>query len=128
MTTEATPAPTVTVNIAAAIEELAAGRGSDLAFRAFETADSHPRGVTFGELHDMVGRCAGGLAARGIQRGSRVVVFTPMSVELYVVLLALFRIGAVAVFIDPWGGRKMIEAAANLVDADAFIGIPKAHM
>jgi len=44
------------------------------------------------------------------------------------VLLALFRIGAVVVFIDPWGGRKMIEAAANLVDADAFIGIPKAHM
>ncbi|MBC7643712.1 MAG: hypothetical protein H7123_01205, partial [Thermoleophilia bacterium] len=72
MTTEATPAPTRTVNIAAAIEELAASRGNDLAFRAFGTADSHPRGVTFGELHDMIGPCAGGLAGRGIKRGRRV--------------------------------------------------------
>ncbi|MCB0878992.1 MAG: AMP-binding protein [Thermoleophilia bacterium] len=84
--------------------------------------------ITFARLHQLVGAVAGGLRERGIGRGSRVVVFVPMSIELYVTLLAVLRLGAVATFIEPWGGRKMIEQAAKLVDADAFIGIPKSFV
>jgi acyl-CoA synthetase (AMP-forming)/AMP-acid ligase II len=110
------------------VADFARDHGTDIAFQVIASADATARSTTYAELHELVARCAGGLGAQGIKRGDRVVVFVPMSLELYVVLLALFRVGAVAVFIDPWGGRQMIEAAANLVEADAFIGIPKAHL
>lgn len=114
-------------NIALDLANRAHDHGDRWAFRIIDTPTSWPRAVSYHDLHSMVSSCAGALAAQGIGTGSRVVVFVPMSLDLYVVLLALFRIGAVAVFIDPWGGRQMIEAAAALVDADAFIGISKAH-
>ncbi len=114
------------MNIAQDVADQAADHGERCAFRVLSsTGPEHT--VSYAELHDLVSACAGGLTARGITRGSKVVVFVPMSVDLYVVLLALFRIGAIAVFIDPWGGRAMIDAAAALVDADAFIGVAKAH-
>ncbi len=84
--------------------------------------------ITFERLHRAVGSFAGALRDRGIGRGSRVVVFVPMSFELYVTLLAVLRLGAVATFIEPWGGRRMIEQAASLVDADAFVGNPKSFV
>lgn len=115
-------------NIAETIADLSRSQGDEFAFRIIAEQGAWPASVTFGELHELVSNCAGGLREQGIKRGSRVVVFVPMSLDLYVVLLALFRLGAVAVFIDPWGGRAMIESAAALVDADAFIGIGKAHL
>jgi acyl-coenzyme A synthetase/AMP-(fatty) acid ligase len=98
---------------------------------AFIGIDQHGRTdrvVTFARLHELVGAFAGGLRERGIGRGSRVVVFVPMGLELYVTLLAVLRLGAVATFIEPWGGRRMVEQAARLVEADAFVGIPKSFL
>jgi len=84
--------------------------------------------ITFSRFHTLVSAVAGGLRERGIGRGSRVVVFVPMSLDLYITLLALLRLGAVATFIEPWGGRKLVDRAAALVEADAFIGIPKSFL
>lgn len=79
------------------------------------------RGLGYGELEARSARIAGGLAARGIAPGSRVLVLAPLSVDLYAGLVALWRLGAVAVFLDPWSGPRALREAAARVDADALI-------
>jgi olefin beta-lactone synthetase len=83
--------------------------------------------ITFGELHAAAGRIAGGLAALGIRRGDRVVLMVPVSVDLYRVVAALFRLGAVPVLMDPWMGVAKMAACVRHTEARAFIGVPLAH-
>jgi len=51
-----------------------------------------------------------------------------MSADLYVALLALFRIGAVALFLDPSAGREHLERCCARWAPDALLAIPKAHL
>jgi acyl-CoA synthetase (AMP-forming)/AMP-acid ligase II len=51
-----------------------------------------------------------------------------MSAELYVVLLGVFRLGAVAMFLDPSAGREHIEQCCALQPPRALIASPKAHL
>lgn len=83
--------------------------------------------VTYGELAARVHAVAAGLARRGVGRGARVVVLVPMSVELYVVLLAVASLGAVAVFVEPAATPKEMARAIRVTHPVAFIGVPKAH-
>src|SRR5215211_388264 len=57
--------------------------------------------LSYARLATRVRRTASGLAARGVHRGARVVVLVPISPDLYVVLLAIASLGAVAVFVEP---------------------------
>jgi acetyl-CoA synthetase len=57
-----------------------------------EPGDRHT--VTYGELLDMVCRCANGLRKLGIKKGDRVAIYMPMIIELPVAMLACARIGA----------------------------------
>jgi acyl-CoA synthetase (AMP-forming)/AMP-acid ligase II len=115
-------------NIAGRLGHLAESRGNHPALIELTDRAGPPRVMSFAELDRYVCSCAAGLLQHGITRGTRVVLFVPMSVDLYVVILALFRVGAVAVFIDPWSGRSTIESAVQQVQARAFIGVPKAHL
>jgi acyl-CoA synthetase (AMP-forming)/AMP-acid ligase II len=65
---------------------------------------------------------------QGIRKGDGVLILIPMSLELYATLLALFRLGAVAVFIDPQNSRQQIEKCIKRYPLKAFIGVPKAHL
>lgn len=65
------------------------------------------------------------LAGLGVSRGDKVIVMQPMSIELYWLLAALFKIEAVAVFIDPGQGLGFIEASAGRIHAKALIGSNK---
>lgn len=80
--------------------------------------------LSFGELAGRVNRLAAALRARGLERGDRVVVMIPMSVELYTLLLALLKLAAVIVFIDPWVGLEQIKRCIELTEPKAFAGIP----
>lgn len=51
-----------------------------------------------------------------------------MSPILYQVLLAIFYIGATAVFMDAWSDKKRLENACKLSGIQAFIGPPLAHL
>ena len=52
----------------------------------------------------------------------------PPSPELFAITFALFKAGAIPVFIDPGiGARNMKGCLAEAAPA-AFIGIPKAHL
>jgi acyl-CoA synthetase (AMP-forming)/AMP-acid ligase II len=84
--------------------------------------------ITFGGLRERIGRAAAGLRRLGIGAGDRAIVMIPMSVDLYVALLALLEIGAVAVFVDPWIGRRQIASFAAFAEPRAWIGTPKSHL
>jgi acyl-CoA synthetase (AMP-forming)/AMP-acid ligase II len=64
----------------------------------------------------------------GIKSGDVVLLFQPMSADLYAVLLALFRLGAVAMFLDPSAGRDHIEHCCEVRRPRALIANPKAHL
>src|SRR5438445_8887174 len=84
--------------------------------------------VTFGELAERTAALAAGLRERGVAPGDRVLLFVPMSIDLYTALLACFHLGAAAVFVDAWVDRQRLDAAVALARPKAFIGTPKAHL
>jgi len=86
------------------------------------------RSLTFGELYNEVTRLAALLESHGIARGAGVLIFQPMSAELYVFLLALFRLGAVGLFVDPSAGRDHIERCCRMCPPKAFFGTSRSHL
>jgi acyl-CoA synthetase (AMP-forming)/AMP-acid ligase II len=85
------------------------------------TAPLHHATVACGELFEQTGRAAAGLARLGIERGDRVIVFLPMTPELYVAMFAVQRLGAVAVFLDSWARRDQLGATASTVAPKGMI-------
>lgn len=90
--------------------------------------DEHRGALTFAELEMESSRGAALLKQAGIEPGDAVLVFCPMSAELYIILTALFRVGAVAMFLDPSAGRKHIEQCCSLMKPAALIATSKAHL
>src|SRR5262245_58774731 len=98
-------------------------------------ADSHPErmaplyrdggrwhGLDYRGLAGRVAGVAEGLRRRGLARGDRVVVLVPMSPELYVTLLAVVSLGAVAVFVEPGAGVAEAARAIRLTRPAALVG------
>ena len=92
-----------------------AGRGDQPAL----IYDSAMLGVrqtyTYAELRDQVALFAGALAARGISRGDRVVIYMPMIPEAAISMLACARLGAVHSVV--FGGFAAKELATRIADA-----------
>jgi acyl-CoA synthetase (AMP-forming)/AMP-acid ligase II len=94
-------------------------------------ATDGPRGpetITFGALWDAADRAGAALRARGLEPGERAILMIPMSIDLYVALVAVLKAGAVAVFVDPWIGRREIAAFAAFAEPRAWIGSPASHL
>lgn len=97
-------------------------------FAIIEGSGSSARRLSFGGLDGRVRALAAGLAARGIGPGDSVLLFVPMSADLYVALLACLHRGATAVFVDAWADRRRLDAAVRIAGPKAFIGTPRAHL
>lgn len=65
--------------------------------------------ITYGELSEKVAHLARGLRDIGIGWGDRVIIFLPPSLELYLTMFGIIRIGATAVFIDPWATKEQVD-------------------
>jgi olefin beta-lactone synthetase len=117
--------PRVEQNVLARLQAVAA-RAPDRPAFVFDSAAGR-RQVTFAELWDAVDRASVGLRSRGLSAGDRAIVMVPMSIELYVVLLAVLKVGAAAVFVDPWIGVRQVAAFAAFAEPTAFLGIAKSH-
>jgi propionyl-CoA synthetase len=74
-------------------------------------------GATFSyrELRDTVALFAGALAAQGVTRGDRVVIYMPMVPEAVIAMLACARIGAIHSVV--FGGFAANELAGRIQDA-----------
>jgi len=81
--------------------------------------------ITYGDLEQQIAQTVAYFRKKGIQSGDRVLVFVPMSVDLYRITLALFSIGAVAVFLDEWVSLKRLKLCCEIADCKAFIAAPK---
>jgi acyl-CoA synthetase (AMP-forming)/AMP-acid ligase II len=86
------------------------------------------RALSFGELWDRVCRVSAGLRHAGSKPGERMVVMIPMSVDLYTVMLAIIKIGAVAVFVDPWMSMRKIAEFAAFAEPAGFAGVGRSHV
>jgi acyl-CoA synthetase (AMP-forming)/AMP-acid ligase II len=84
--------------------------------------------ITFSELDEAAAHAAGLLGSAGLSRGDVVLVFQPISIELYVALAAIFRLGLVAMFVDPSAGRKHLDRCCEIRPPRALIASPRAHL
>lgn len=94
---------------------VAAGRGDQPAIIHDSPVTGTLRVLTYAELQDQVARFAGVLAALGVARGDRVVVYMPMVPEAAVAMLACARLGAVHSVV--FGGFAPHELAVRIDDA-----------
>jgi len=70
---------------------------------------------TYRELRDKVARLAGVLAAQGVEKGDRVIIYMPMVPQAVAAMLACARIGAVHSVV--FGGFAANELAVRIDDA-----------
>lgn len=69
---------------------------------------------------------AQGLLDIGIKKGDRVIIFLPMSLDMYTSMFAVQRIGAIAVFLDSWARSHHLGASAECVGPKAMISFKQA--
>ncbi len=114
------------MNIAA---RLAARAVSDAHAPALiDTHHGRPRVTTFAELDHASARGAALLHALGAREGDAVVVLQRMSLELYAALIAVFRLGCVAVVPEPSASRAHVAAALAPLPIAGFVATRKAHV
>jgi olefin beta-lactone synthetase len=114
------------MNIAEILRLHANARPEALAL--IDTHKGHPRATSFAVLERTAAWAAGMLWQHGLRPGDHVLVLLPMTLELYVALMALFRLNLVAMFLDPSAGRKHIAQCCELQPPKALIGTTKAHL
>ena len=99
----------------AARRPVGAGGGRDTAVIYESPVTGTRRRIDFDELLDSVARTAGMLAARGVGKGDRVVIYMPMIPETLFAMLACARLGAVHSVV--FGGFAAPELAKRIDDA-----------
>ena len=85
------------------------------------------RVVSYGELFRRVSAGASELQETGLKRGQTVLVFQPVSIELYEFLLAAFHAGLRVMLADPSAGRKFLSLCCQRLMPAAFFGSWKAQ-
>ena len=70
---------------------------------------------------------ARGLESIGIVRGTRTALMVRPGRELFSLMLALFKVGAVPVLIDPGIGLRPLRRCLDEAEPEAFIGVPAAQ-
>ena len=91
------------------------GRGDQAAIIYDSPVTDTKRTITYAELKDQVAGLAGALAARGVTKDDRVIVYMPMVPEALVAMLAVTRIGAIHSVV--FGGFAANELAVRIDDA-----------
>ncbi len=84
--------------------------------------------LTFLQLDQESDYMAHGLENAGITRGTRTVLMVRPSLEFFALTYALFKTGAVPVVVDPGMGTQRMLQCLKESRAEAFIGIPAAHV
>lgn len=91
------------------------GRGDQTALIYDSPVTRTVKTYSYRALRDLVARCAGGLAAFGVGKGDRVVIYMPMVPEAVIAMLACARIGAIHSVV--FGGFAARELATRIEDA-----------
>lgn len=84
--------------------------------------------ATFLQLNQLCDRYAHALRAAGVQQGQRVLILVKPGAELVAVIYAVFKLGAIAVFIDPGMGLGKLVECVSRIEPAAFVGVSRAQM
>jgi acyl-CoA synthetase (AMP-forming)/AMP-acid ligase II len=84
--------------------------------------------LTFREIEESSRAYAAGLLRAGIGKGVKTIVMVKPGPDLFAVVFALFQIGAVPVIADPGLGVRRMLHCYRTAGAEAFVGIPAAHV
>lgn len=121
-------------NIAARLPELARERPDQIAIRcpgrrgAGNGMAAYDVTLDYRQLDARSDAMAAGLAGYGIGRGVRTVVMVRPSPEFFLLMFALFKLGAVPVLVDPGIDKRALKQCLDEAQPQAFIGIPLAHV
>jgi len=121
-------------NIAARLPELARERPDQIAIRcpgrrgAGNGMAAYDVTLDYRQLDARSDAMAAGLAGYGIGRGVRTVVMVRPSPEFFLLMFALFKLGAVPVLVDPGIDKRALKQCLDEAQPEAFIGIPLAHV
>ncbi len=91
------------------------GRGAQAALIYDSPVTGKIKTFSYTELRDKVANCAGALAAMGVKKGDRVIIYMPMVPQAVVAMLACARLGAVHSVV--FGGFAANELAVRIDDA-----------
>lgn len=94
---------------------VAAGRGAQPAILYDSPITGTQQRISYAEMLDRTARLAGALAARGVTKGDRVIIYMPMVPEAAIAMLACARLGAIHSVV--FGGFAAAELAARINDA-----------
>src|ERR1035437_10898607 len=83
----------------------------------FEADDGRVTKINYRDLHARVCQFANGLKSRGIQRGDRVIIYMPMSIEAVIAMQGCARIGAIHSVV--FGGFSSKSLHERITDAKA---------
>jgi propionyl-CoA synthetase len=92
-----------------------AGRGDQVAIIYDSPITGRKDKITYAQLQSRVALLAGGLAAKGVTKGDRVIIYMPMVPEALIAMLAVVRLGAIHSVV--FGGFASNELAVRIDDA-----------
>lgn len=84
--------------------------------------------LNYESLEQIVSNYAFTLESIGITEGSKVIILIKPDMEFYFIMIALFKMGALPVLIDPGMGIKNVVNCLKSVEADACIALKEAHI
>lgn len=90
--------------------------------------DGRFRSWRFMEMERAATGVATVLHQQGLVKGDGVLVTLPVSAELYLVILACFRLGLVVILPDPHAGLQQFQHCCSVYPVRGFIGSARAHM
>ena len=82
---------------------------------------------TFIQLEQRINQFGHKLSKLGVRKGDKVLVFVKPCLDFAPLVFALFKVGAVCVFIDPGMGKKNFLNAVTQVKPNVLIGFPAVH-
>src|SRR5208337_815020 len=114
------------MNIAEILLQRVAEMGDNAAI--IDVHRNRDRSYSFRELDDATARVARQLKSSGLKQGDGVLMLHPVTAELYVALIAVFRLGCVGIFLDPSAGRRHVERCCEIFPPQALFGSPRAQL
>ncbi len=121
-----------TVNVATYLTQMARHHPYQKAVIHPAGRDAHNRvaysHLTFRQLAKLSDCLAHGFDQAGICRGTRTILMVPPSPEFFILVFALFKVGAIPVVVDPGMGIPRMIRCLRDTKPTSFIGISKAHI
>lgn len=85
------------------------------------------KSYTFKELETRINKLANKLTELGVLPGEKVLIFIKPNLDFCAITFALFKLGAICVFIDPGMPKKMFLKCLTDLKPDVMIGLPQVH-